>query len=156
MDFYSYRQGCILGPLPPRMPDRADAQVPHNPAVGKLLYGRIGHFYFYEAATENCPAFGMIEIEISVQFVGRNRVLIEAYSVGDGYQSCSGSGRDAPLTIELHGRTGIIASAEWNYGDILSGHADPLTLSVETSLSQAEFDAIERVVLTAAERIREV
>lgn len=146
---YSYRQGCELGPLPPRMPDRADAQVPHNPAIGKLLYGRIGHFYFYEAGSENDPAFGMIEIEVSIQFTGRNSALLEAYSIGDGYQSCSGSGQLAPLTIELHGQAGVITSAQWVYGEVLSGHANPLTLSVELALSEAEFDAIERVVLPA-------
>lgn len=150
IECYSYRQSCEMGLLPPRMPDRADAQVPHDPATGKLVYGRVGHFYFYEAGTRDDPAFGLVEIEISAQYLGHNRVLLEAYAIGDGYQSCSGNGRNAPLTVELHGPADVVASARWVYDDILCGHADPLTLSVELTLTEAEFDTVERAVLPAA------
>ncbi|HXI04827.1 MAG TPA: hypothetical protein VNJ49_00605 [Bradyrhizobium sp.] len=144
---YSYRQSCELGLVPPRTPERADAQVPHDPATRKVRYGRIGHFYFYEEGTDDDPAFGLIQIEISAQYLGGDRVLLEAYSIGDGYQSCRGSGRHAPLTIELHNPDGVVASAQWAYSDILCGHADALTLSVELSLLEAKFDSIERAVL---------
>lgn len=138
---YSYRQSCEMGLVPPRMPDRADAQVPHNRATGKVIYGRISHLYFYEEGTDDDPAFGMIEVELSAQYLGRNRVLLEAYGIGDGYQSRRGSGCHAPLTIELHGPNGVVTSVQWAYGEILCGHADPLTLSVELSLLEAKFDS---------------
>ena len=53
-------QTCGLGVLPPRMPDRADPQVPDDAALGDVRYGRIGHVYFYD---ENSDAsVGMIEV----------------------------------------------------------------------------------------------
>ena len=74
-------------------------------------------------------------------------MLLEVYAIGDGYQSCRCSGWQAPLTIELHAATGAVASAEWRYGDILCGHADPLTFSVELEMSESVFNSIERAVL---------
>ena len=146
---YSYRQSCELGLVPPRMPDRADAQVPHEPATGRLVYGRVGHFYFYDVGGRGVPAFGFIDIEIAAQYVGQGRVLLEAYAIGDGYQSCCGNGEDAPLSVELYGADGLLASAQWDYGAILCGHADPVALRVELNLSEAEFDRLERAVLPA-------
>ena len=147
IECYSCRQSCEMGLVPPRTPGRADAQVPHNPASGKIFYGRISHFYFYERGAADDPAFGLIDIEIAAQYAARNCVLLEAYCIGDGYQNCRGSGKHAPLTIELHARNGIRASTQWKYDDILCGHADPLSLSVELNMSQSDFDSIERAVL---------
>lgn len=147
IECYSHRQSCELGPIPPRMPDRADAQVPHDRTAQGALYGRIGHFYFYEQGGTNDPAFGLIDIEVSVRLLGPGRALLEAYAIGDGFQSCGSNGRDAPLMIELHGPDCMLASAQWVYGDILCGHADPLTLSKEIDLSEADFARLQRVVL---------
>ena len=94
-----YPQFASLGPVPPRMPGRADAQVPHDLADGPARYARIAHLYFYADATPADPAFGFVDIEISLQQLGDGRYDVELYCTGDGYQSGTGVAGDTPLTF---------------------------------------------------------
>lgn len=138
-------QSCSLGLLPPRMPDRADPQVPDDASLGDVRYGRIGHIYFYD---ENSDAsVGVVDIEVSVQRLADGLCRIEAFGVGDGFQSCSANGRDAPLTLHLCRKDGVVvAESSWAYSKILCGHAEALTHREDISLSREEFDSIELVV----------
>ena len=138
-------QSCSLGSLPPRMPDRADPQVPCDTSLGDVRYGRIGHIYFYD---ENSDASaGMVEIEVSVQRLANGLCRVEAFAVGDGFQSCSSNGRDAPLTLQLCRKDGaIVVESSWVYSKILCGHADALTYREEILLSKEEFESIELAV----------
>lgn len=138
-------QSCSLGSLPPRMPGRADPQVPGDASLGDVRYGRIGHVYFYD---ENSDAsVGVAEIEVCVQRLADGLCRIEAFGVGDGFQSCSASGRDAPLILQLCRKNGtVIAESSWAYSKILCGHVEALTHREEISLSKEEFESIELAV----------
>lgn len=149
VDCYSYRQRCELGPVPPRTPGRADAQLPRDDAVGLVRYGRIGHFYFYHVGSNDDPAFGFVDVELSAQQVAPGKVRVEAYCIGDGYQSARGSGLDHPLVIELRAGERALASVEWRYPEVLCGHADPLDFSVDINLSEADFAALDSAVMPA-------
>ena len=67
----SYRQFCSLGPLPPRTPARADPQVPKDGKLGPCAHGKINSFYFYADGSEDDPAFGFCDIEVSVHGLRR-------------------------------------------------------------------------------------
>lgn len=149
VDCYSYRQRCDLGPVPPRTPGRADAQVPRDATVGPVRYGKISHIYFYEVGSTDDPVFGFVDIELSVQRVSPGKVRVEAYCIGDGYQGSHGSGLDWPLVIELRAGDHPVASVEWRYPEILCGHADPLDFSVEINLAEADFAALDGVAMPA-------
>src|SRR6202048_542552 len=87
---YSYRQFCSLGPLPPRTPARPDPQVPRDRKLGSCVHGKIGAFYFYEKGSNDDPAFGFIDGELSVQDISTGKVRVELYCVADGYQTSRG------------------------------------------------------------------
>src|ERR1700756_1327295 len=87
---YSYRQFCSLGPLPPRTPARPDPQVPKDRKLGPCSHGKIGAFYFYAEGSQDDPAFGFCEIELSLQRLAENKVRLELYCIADGYQSAWG------------------------------------------------------------------
>lgn len=141
-------QTCGLGMLPPRMPDRADPQVPDDAALGDVRYGRIGHVYFHD---ENSDALvGMIEVEVSVQRLDANTCRVEAFGVGDGFQSCSATGQDAPLTIQLCRKDGtVVAESTWAYSKILCNFVEVLTHKEDLAISKADFESLAIAVLPA-------
>ena len=98
---YSYRQFCSLGPLPPRTPARPDPQVPKDRKLGPCSHGKIGAFYFYAEGSQDDPAFGFCEIELSLQRLAENKVRLELYCIADGYQSARGVGARHPLKIAV-------------------------------------------------------
>jgi hypothetical protein len=142
-DCYSYVQRCSLGPIPPRTPGRADAQVPKDKSAGTARHGRIGHFYFYANGSQDDPAFGFVDIEISVQSAGPSEARVEAYCVGDGYQSVRGHCGDRPMRIELLAGDRLVRSVKWHYPDVLCGHADPISFSTVIDLPGREFEQID-------------
>lgn len=147
---HSNRQIASLGPVPPRMPGRTDAQVPENLADGPARYARFPHLYFYDEATTDDAAFGFVDLEISVQRLASGRHHVELYCSGDGYQS--GSGHDDGSHIELCFAAGerIAAITAWPYPDVVSGRSDPLTFRAPLDLSDADFAAIDRIIVPPA------
>src|SRR5260370_18545688 len=93
----------LFGRIPPRTPGRSDAQVPRDAELGPARYARIAHLYFYEAADASDPAYGLLDIEISLQCRRNGEVWLEAFCVGGGYHSGRGSGTKNPLGFELKG-----------------------------------------------------
>ena len=139
-------QSCSLGMLAPRMPDRADPQVPHDASLGKVHYGRIGGVYFYDQNFD--AAVGMVEIELSIQCLSEGHCRVEAFGIGDGFQSCSANGQDAPLIIQLCRRDGtVVAESKWSYSRILCGHVEALTHKEDILLASEEFESIELGVI---------
>ncbi|WP_454631670.1 hypothetical protein [Bradyrhizobium cenepequi] len=143
----SLPQMCLLGPVPPRTPGRSDAQVPSDAALGSNRYGRIPYVYFYSEDDPGDAAFGLLDVEIAVQRRARNEFRLEIYCIGDGYQSGHGSSAAAPLTVELKAGSRTVATAHWNYPDVLNGHMDPLTFAASIGLSEADFEALDHVYL---------
>lgn len=142
----------LFGRIPPRTPGRSDAEVPRDAELGPARYARISHVYFY--SDEDADAtYGLLDIEISLQKRSDGTVWLEAYCVGDGYQSGRGSGSEHPLRFELRNGDKCLAQAEWRYPSVLCGHFDPMMFATQVPLSNAEFDAIDRVYLpeTSAE-----
>ena len=150
MNCFSYAQGCLLAPLPPRTPERADPQVPEDHRLGAVKYGRVGAFYFYELGTGDA-AFGIFDIEMSVQKLGRGRVRVEASAIGDGLQSCAGTSSSSPLALQLRAGTEILAEVEWRYGAVLCGCNDPLSLMADIQMSDEDFERIDMIVLPAVD-----
>jgi len=143
----SVPQMCLLGPIPPRTPGRADAQVPSDSARGECKYGRIPFVYFYQDGVEGDATFGLLDVEIAVQRRGPQAFQFEIYCIGDGYQSGHGSSERQPLVIELRAGTRTAAVAEWRYADVLSGHTDPLTFACPIDLTEADFQNLDSVFL---------
>jgi hypothetical protein len=137
----------LLGPIPPRTPGRSDAQVPSEVATGESRYSRIPYLYFYRDGAKEDPAFGLLDIEIAVQRRGPHAFQFEIYCIGDGYQSGHGSSAAQPLTVEFRSGGHTVAVAEWRYPKILNGHMDPLTHSAAISLTEEDFQNIDRVFL---------
>ena len=143
----SVPQMCLLGPIPPRTPGRADAQVPSDSARGESKYGRIPFVYFYQDGVSGDATFGLLDIEIAVQRRGPQAFQFEIYCIGDGYQSGHGSSDRQPLVIEFRAGTRTLAVTEWRYADVLSGHTDPLTFACPIDLTEAGFQALDSVFL---------
>lgn len=148
---YSYRQFCSLGPLPPHTPARPDAQVPQDPRLGPCRHGKIGAFYFYLVGSKDEPAFGFVDIEISVQRLSSGKVRLELYGIADGYQSARGLGRRYPLKLALASGTEVLACAEWPFPDVICGHADPMTFATDIDLDTGAFQRLDRIDLLAVE-----
>lgn len=148
---YSYRQFCSLGPLPPRTPARADPQVPKDRKLGDCAHGTIGSFYFYAKGSENDPAFGFCDIELSVQRVAKSTVRLEIYCIADGYQSAQGVGTEHPIKIAVFANGEVLAVAEWHFADVICGHADPMHFAVDLSIDEDAFGSINQIELQATE-----
>ena len=143
----SLPQMCLLGPVPPRTPGRSDAQVPSDIALGESRYGRIPYVYFYSEDRAGDVGFGLLDVEIAVQRRAPDKFRLELYCIGDGYQSGRGANAGSPLRIELRAGTRAVATANWSYPDVLSGHMDPLIFSTPIDLSDEDFEALDRVYL---------
>lgn len=149
----SARTFVSLGPVPPRMPGRTDAQVPTSIGDGPVRYAKVPHLYFYTDGDASDPAFGFVDLEVSVQRLASGHIDIELYCSADGYQSGTGSGDGAPLSVEFTvggRRAGAIA---WPYPDVRSGTSDPLTFRTRIDLADADFDAIDTLVIPSATAI---
>jgi hypothetical protein len=148
---YSYRQFCSLGPLPPRTPARPDPQVPKDGNLGACAHGKIGSFYFYAKGSDDDPAFGFCDIELSVQRIAKDIVRLEVYCIADGYQSARGVGAEHPIKIAVFANDEILAIAEWHFSDVICGHADPMHFAVDLSIDEDAFGSIDRIELQSTE-----
>ena len=146
----SLQQMCAVGPLPPRVPGRADPQVPTRPTDREVRYGRISHLYF-DLDTEHLDAgFGMFDIEISITTPVAGRCAVEVYCVGDGFQSGTGTCGGEPIRIEFRSPQGLIASVEWVWPDIHVGRAEVIHMATEVPMDAEGFAAIDRLLLPPA------
>jgi len=148
---YSYRQFCSLGPVPPRTPARADARVPKDRTRGPCRHGKIGSFYFFANGSQDDPAFGFFDIELSVQRLASGTVRVELYAIADGYQSSRGIGTGHPIKIALMSDNKIVASTEWVFPDVICGHADPMNFASDLELEASAFQSLDRIDLLAVE-----
>ena len=144
---YSYRQYCSLGPLPPRTPARPDAQVPKDRKLGACAHGMIGAVYFYAEGSDDDPAFGFCDIELSVQHIAQGMLRLELYCIADGYQSTRGVGEHHPLKIAVFAGDKVLGVADWHFGDVICGHADPMHFSADIEMEDSMFGLIDRVEL---------
>lgn len=143
-------QFVSLGPVPPRMPGRTDAQVPNTLDDGPAHYARLGHLYFYDEAKPADPAFGFVDIEMSLQRLGDGDFRCEIYCVGDGYQSGDGHGDGAPLRLQFAAGERVAGTVDWPYPEVRSGTSDPITFRAPIDMTDADFGAIDRVVVPPA------
>ncbi|MHC2463391.1 hypothetical protein [Bradyrhizobium embrapense] len=144
---YSHRQFCSLGPLPPRTPARPDPQVPRERALGRCAHGKIGAFYFFRDGSEDDPAFGFCDIELSVQHVAPGTVRLELYCIADGYQSLRGVGTRHPLRIAVMAGDRMLGVADWHFADVICGHADPMSFAADLDIADELFAQIDRAEL---------
>ncbi len=142
---YVHRQGCLLGPLPPRTPARPDPQVPREANLGPARWGKIGAFYFYVHGSKDDPAFGLFDIEVSLQLLSGGKARLDIYAIADGYQQGGASGLHNPITIFVKDGDSILSSFAWTFPDILDGKADPLTHSRDIDLGAAEWERVDRI-----------
>jgi len=145
----------LFGRIPPRTPSRSDAQVPRGAELGPARYARIAHLYFYETENAGDPAYGLLDIEISLQCRRNGEVWLEAFCVGDGYQSGRGSGNKYPLVFEVRSGGRTLAKVEWKYPPVLCGHFDPMTFATKTSLSPSDFEAADQIYLPSIKAVTE-
>jgi hypothetical protein len=107
----------------------------------------IGAFYFYADGSDDDPAFGFCDIELSVQKLVEGRVRVELYCVADGYQSERGVGADHPMKIAVLAGDRVLGTANWHFADVICGHADPMHFAADLKIDSAMFDLIDRIVL---------
>ena len=148
---YSYAGFCSLGRLPPRTPARPDAQVPTDRKLGACVHGRIDAFYFYANGSDDDPAFGFCDIEISVQRVAQGTVRVELYCIADGYQSARGVGANYPLKIAVFAKDRILGVVDWHFADVICGHADPMHFAANLEIDDGMFDPIDCIELQKTE-----
>ncbi len=148
---YSYRQFCSLGPLPPRTPARPDPQVPRDRKLGSCVHGKIGAFYFYEKGSNDDPAFGFIDVELSVQDISTGKVRVELYCVADGYQTSRGVGANHPIRLAIVAGAKTVGLADWHFADVICGHADPMNFFTLIDIGDTSFSLIDRIDLLAVD-----
>lgn len=146
-------QFASFGAAPPRTPGRPDPQVPEELAAGPALYARLPHVYFYDANRPDDPAFGFIEIEISLQQRGAGRCRLDLYCVGDGHQNGAGFPNGEGLKIELLAGDRVAASVSWAFREVSSGRCDPMSFAATLELGDADYKTIDRVRLPSAAAI---
>jgi hypothetical protein len=123
--------------------------VPRDGALGACAHGAIGAFYFYAEGSNDDPAFGFCDIELSVQRVVGGKVRLELYCIADGYQSARGVGTRHPLKIAVMAKDRTLAVAEWRFADVICGHADPMNFAVDIDIATELFVEIDRIELLA-------
>jgi hypothetical protein len=107
----------------------------------------IGAFYFYAVGSEDDPAFGFFDIELSVQRVAENTVRLELYCIADGYQSARGVGARHPLKISVVAKDKPLGTAEWHFPDVICGHADPMHFATDLKIADELFARLDRIEL---------
>ena len=148
---YSYRQFCSLGPLPPRTPARPDPQVPRDSKLGPCAHGKIGAFYFYEKGSDRDAAFGFFDVELSVQGIATGTIRLELYCIADGYQTSRGIGAGHPIKLEVRAGGKPVGFAEWHFPDVICGHADPMSFSIDIEVGDTPFSSIDRIDMLAVD-----
>lgn len=141
-----------MGPVPPRTPGRADAQVPTSLDDGPVRYAKLPHLYFYTDDRGRDAAFGFVDIEVSVQRLD-SHCDVEIYCSADGYQSGSGSADGTPLRIDFCAGDRVAASIAWPFPDVRSGTSDPLTFRTRVDIGAADFEAIDMLLVPGATAI---
>ncbi len=147
---HSVEQFASFGPPPPRTPGRPDPQVPEDLGAGPAIYAKLPHVYFYDGNRPDDPAFGFIEIEISVQRRGEGQYRLDLYCVGDGHQSGAGLPNGEGLPIELLAAEAVVAGAAWVFCEVSSGRCDPVTFAATLTMNDADYARIDRVRLPSA------
>ena len=122
--------------------------MPKDYKLGPCAHGKIGAFYFYAEGSQDDPAFGFCEIELSVQYVARNTMRIELYCVADGYQSARGVGVRHPLKIAVFAGETVLGTANWHFPDVICGHADPMHFAADIDLDEGLFPTADRIELS--------
>jgi hypothetical protein len=150
-EYRARTQFCSLAPPPPRTPARPDPQVPREPNRGRARWGKIGALYFYRDGDENDPGFGLFDIEVSLQRLGAGRVRVELYAIGDGYQQSGVRSREQPLHVRLKRGSETLLDLLWRLPDIPDGSADPITFERAETLSDADWESIDRVEIDASD-----
>ena len=148
-DYRLHPQFCSLAPPPPRTPARPDPQVPREPNLGPARWGKIGALYFYRNGDQADPAFGLFDIEVSLQRLAGGRVRVEIYAIADGYQQSGVKGAERPLTVHLQRGAETLVRLRWVLPDILDGHADPVAFERTEPLSEADWRSLDRVEIDA-------
>jgi hypothetical protein len=143
----SLLQFASLGPLPPRTPGRPDAQVPEDLTAGPAVYAKLPQVYFYDANRPDDPAFGFIDIEMSVQRRSDGRFLLDLYCSGDGYQSGAGLPSGEGLRIDFMAGGDVIASASWEFREVSSGRCDPMSFAAWLPMKDDDFKRIDAIRL---------
>lgn len=149
-DFASEPQCFSLGLLPPRTPERADAQVPCDAQLGPVRYGRCSHVYFRSTSEPADVAFGFLDIEVSIQLCRDGKVEFELYCMGDGFQSARGAGQANPLRFEVWSSDHRLASIDWHYPLLVCGRTDPLAFSATIALAAEAFSRADRIFIPSA------
>jgi hypothetical protein len=115
--------------------------------LGACAHGKIGAFYFYAQGSDDDPAFGFCDIELSVQRIAKNRVRLELYCIADGYQSARGVSARHPVRITVLAKDRVLARAHWHFPDVICGHADPMHFASDLEIADELFARIDRVEL---------
>lgn len=149
----SVAQLASFGRAPPRTPGRPDPQVPEELGAGPAIYAKVPHVYFYDANRADDPAFGFIEIEVSLQRRGNGRCRLDLYAFGDGHQSGAGLPNGEGLKIELLAGDRVVSSASWMFREVCLGRCDPMSFSASLEISDSEYEMIDRVRLPPAAAI---
>jgi hypothetical protein len=123
--------------------------VPRERTLGVCTHGKIGAFYFYAEGSNDDPAFGFCDIEVSVQHVAAGKVRLELYCIADGYQSARGVGSRHPLRIAVMAKERVLGVADWHFADVICGHADPMNFAIDLDIADELFVQIDRVALQA-------
>ena len=147
---HSLAQFASFGPPPPRTPGRPDPQVPEDPGAGPAIYARLPHIYFYDANRSDDPAFGFIEIEISVQHRADGHYRLDLFCIGDGHQSGAGLPNGEGMRLDLLAGDRVVATASWVFREVSSGRCDPLTFTASLTMSDEDYQKIDRVRLPSA------
>lgn len=111
------------------------------------MHGVIGAFYFYADGSDDDPAFGFCDIEVSVQQIAKAKVRLELYCVADGYQSARGVGASHPLKIAVMAGDRVLAVASWHFSDVICGHADPMNYATDLDIADELFAGVDRIEL---------
>jgi hypothetical protein len=141
----SLLQFASFGPIPPRTPGRPDAQVPEDPEAGPAIYAKLPHVYFYDANHPDDPAFGFIDIEVSVQRRADDRFRLDLYCTGDGHQSGAGLPSGEGLRIDVTAGDEIVATVAWEFREVSSGRCDPVTFGAWLTMKVEDFRRIDRI-----------
>lgn len=121
--------------------------MPRDCELGPCKHGKIGSFYFYATGSDDDPAFGFFDIELSVQSIAPGKVRVEIYCVADGYQTSRGIGVDHPLELAVMADGETVGSVAWRFADVLCGHADPMNFADDIEIGETPFARIDRIDL---------
>jgi hypothetical protein len=141
---------ALFGKVPPRTPGRSDSQTPSDLSLGAAKHARFPHVYFYAEPEREDAVFGLLDIEVALQLRRDGSVWLEAYCIGDGFQSGRASGREYPLTVEIMQGTEKLGEVRWHYPPVLCGHFDPMTFATKTDLTPRDFAAADHIALPPA------